>query len=172
MQARSWTFPEFDARKAEWPHGPWDDEPDKVQWPDERTGFPCLAVRNHFGVWCGYVGVLPGNPYYGQPYQDLYDFHVHGGLTFAGSCSPEGPEGRTICHAPDPGEPDDVWWFGFDCGHARDLSPYLQFEVDLPFDVPSSYRAPVPLPVRETYRDLGYVHAECANLARQLCDND
>jgi hypothetical protein len=24
---------------------------------------------------------------------------------------------------PNPGEPDDVWWFGFDCAHCDDMSP-------------------------------------------------
>lgn len=33
---------------------------------------------------------------------------VHGGLTYSDRCHDD------ICHVPAPGEPDDVWWFGFD----------------------------------------------------------
>ena len=32
--------------KRTWPRGVWDDEPDKKQWRDEATGYPCLIVRN------------------------------------------------------------------------------------------------------------------------------
>ena len=32
--------------KSDWDRGPWDDEPDKVQWQDVATGLPCIAVRN------------------------------------------------------------------------------------------------------------------------------
>lgn len=28
-----------------------------------------------------------------------------------------------ICHIPDEGESDHVWWFGFDCGHSGDICP-------------------------------------------------
>lgn len=49
-----------------WPSGPWDDEPDRVEWRDEATGLPCLALRNDmFGSWCGYVAVPPGHPVHG-----------------------------------------------------------------------------------------------------------
>lgn len=49
---------------------------------------------------------------------------VHGGLTYSGACSPhaDNPE-LGICHLPDAGEPDDVWWFGFDCAHSGDHTP-------------------------------------------------
>src|SRR5690606_18441494 len=29
----------------------------------------------------------------------------------------------SVCHVADAGEPDHVWWFGFDCAHCDDLSP-------------------------------------------------
>lgn len=139
--------------KSDWPDGPWKDEPDKVQWPDPETGLPCLARRNHaMGFWCGYVGVADGHPWFGQKY-DAHDVEVHCGLTFSELCV-EGDKEHGICHLPDAGEPDHVWWFGFDCGHLYDLSPRtLKFVVPNPEDV---------------YRTLDYVRAECAGLARQL----
>ena len=35
--------------KATWGDGPWLTEIDKRQWQDERTGLPCLIVRNESG---------------------------------------------------------------------------------------------------------------------------
>ena len=45
--------------KTGWGPGEWTDEPDKLQWVDEATGFDCLIVRNSLGALCGYVGVSP-----------------------------------------------------------------------------------------------------------------
>jgi hypothetical protein len=64
MERKEWRFLE----RKDWSAGPWDNEPDKVQWTDEQTDLPCLAVRNHLGGWCGYVGVGPDHPFYGVEY--------------------------------------------------------------------------------------------------------
>ncbi len=141
--------------KGEWGPGPWMDEPDKVQWRDEVTGLPCLAKRNPLaGNWCGYVGVEQGHPFfevwYGDGPED--EVAVHGGLTFSAACQ-EGPEATTICHVPEPGESDHVWWLGFDCGHAFDFAPGLGHQL---------------ASQREEYRSLDYVRGECASLAGQL----
>lgn len=50
------------------PAGEWDNEPDKIQWVDSETDLDCLMVRNHFGNWCGYVGLAEGHPLYGLEY--------------------------------------------------------------------------------------------------------
>lgn len=166
--------------KGDWGDGPWQQEPDKVQWIDEATGLPCLAVRNSdMGHWCGYVGVPEGHPAYGLDYSAADTLveegedgdgglSVHGGLTFAGPCQ-EGDEATSICHVPAPGQPDKVWWLGFDCAHSWDIRPghdALMARLGLPL-----LRMPPPptsrLP-REVYRTLGYVQDECARLARQL----
>lgn len=154
--------------------GPWNDEPDKAQWIDEATGLDCLIVRGPSGALCGYVGVPPEHPWHGLDYGQHFDVpcadresdsycyghghrpdelvKVHGGLTFASSCAENAPEGYGICHVLAPGRPADVWWFGFDCAHAWDVSPkYDHHFVD-----------------DETYRTVDYVEGECANLARQL----
>ena len=52
--------------KSTWGAGPWQDEPDKLQWPDPATGAPCMMIRGQAtGAWCGYVGVFPSHPWHG-----------------------------------------------------------------------------------------------------------
>ena len=106
--------------RLEWPSGPWNDEPDKVQWQDEATGMACLIVRNALGGLCGYVGVTKDHLLYNKPYHhgDCKDIFVHGGLTYSDKC-----DGNKICHIVGPNEEDDVWWLGFDCVHGGDLAP-------------------------------------------------
>jgi hypothetical protein len=157
------TYTTLDRAALGWPTGPWDGEPDKVQWPDEATGLPCLAVRHkRLGHWCGYVGVAEGHPWYRVDYDDTgVDVDVHGGLTFAEMCLPDADESRDICHVPAAGEPDHVWWLGFDCAHGRDWSPgdaARAGEEDCPW---------TRFVVQE-YRTLGYVQQQCAKLAAQI----
>lgn len=163
---------EMDTRRKTWGPGPWDEEPDRVEWRDPLTGLPCLIVRGPVGALCGYVGVYPGHPFYGQEYGftckdcDAWNdtdgneyrscthcpddkVNVHGGLTYSGACQGD------ICHVAAEGELEP-WWFGFDCAHAYDLVP--------------SYRMDTRLWKDGSYRDLTYVKAEVTSLARQLKD--
>lgn len=133
--------------KSEFGPGPWMDEPDKLQWTDEETGLPCLIVRNRMGALCGYVAVSEGHPDYRKPYDDV-PVDVHGGLSYADECQ------GSICHVPEPGKPDNVWWLGFDCAHGGDLTPSSR-DLGFSFD-------------GDQYRDLAYVQSECRQLAAQL----
>lgn len=142
--------------KSTWGHGKWQDEPDKIQWLDTETGLPCLANRHKSnGHWCGYVGIPLLHPLYGLGY-DEPDVHVHGGLTFAGRCI-DGPEDEVVCHVVEPGEDDNVWWFGFDCAHGGDVLPGLS--ASLP-----EFR----IHEWDTYRSLPYVQSVCHDLAVRL----
>lgn len=158
MEARQWTTLD----RSQWARGEWDGEPDKMQWTDDATGLPCLIVRHdRMGFLCGYVGVSEGHPAYGKGYSDV-DVNVHGGLTFAGKCRPGDTEARGICHVPGPGEPDHVWWLGFDCAHSGDYEPYKAKLAET--------KAIFARHGFESYRTVGYVRRECADLARQLAD--
>lgn len=153
METKQWSWID----KSDWGSGPWQDEPDKVQWTDPVTGLPCIARRNEgFGNWCGYVGVPPEHPDFEQEYDDL-DVSVHGGLTYAAMC--DGDEERGICHVPGPGEPE-AWWFGFDCAHHMDIVPALEARSP-------NWKAFTAMSAAE-YRTLGYVQSECSVLAFQL----
>lgn len=155
--------------KSGWITGPWTSEPDKRQWRDPDTGLPCLIVRGPVGALCGYVGVHPDHPFHGLGYYHsdwdedappltpaqvaINDLDVHGGLTFAKGCGHSEDPSRGICHIPAPGEPDNVWWFGFDCSHCDDLAPGMN---DYGFGR------------RGVYRDIAYVTEQVTSLAGQI----
>lgn len=63
-------------------------------------------------------------------------------------------ESVAICHVAQPGRPDHVYWFGFDCAHYRDVCPVLQRYSERDFD--------------SDYRNVAYVVDEVRSLARQL----
>ncbi len=190
--------------KSSWGLGPWQDEPDKVQWTDPETGLPCLIKRvEHSGHLCGYVGVGPDHPLHGRTGYDKEGLlSVHGGITFNDSCQDmsieawkkarvtfdqceaeaqkypigdaanlrkkwrsvidhydawkEKAKSEFICHVPEPGTPDDIWWFGFDCAHSGDSQPARRS-----FGFSFGGRD-------DEYRTLAYVEANIRDLAKQL----
>lgn len=157
----------FRLNKAIWGEGPWLGEPDKVQFTDPETGYPCLVNRGPMGALCGYVGVPEGHPLYGRPYGDV-DADVHGGLTFSAPCSHEEDPAKGICHIPEPGEPDNVWWFGFDCAHAFDLMPdMLRLRKEIPALQELAEKL-TPSEFQDVYRTLEYVETQIVELAKQL----
>jgi hypothetical protein len=157
------------ADKATWRRGEWDNEPDRIEW--RWQGPPrlaCLIVRGPSGALCGYVGVPPGHPYHGKEYNGL-DVDVHGGLTYAEACV----EGGHICHVPQPGESDEVWWLGFDCAHSGDFSG-MKYGPEDPAVVerPDLFGGGPRLTSwggYERYCSVAYVRHEVERLAQQLC---
>jgi hypothetical protein len=154
MEDREWRFVD----KSNLAPGPWQSEPDKIQWTDEATGLPCLIHRNpgpnHL---CGYVGVTAEHPYYQKDDSEIGDIEAHGGVNYADFCAENvTEEGRGICHVPSPGEPDKVWWFGFDCGHYGDVSPGYDRDGRYGYD--------------STYKTVAYVKSQCRRLAAQLAE--
>jgi hypothetical protein len=129
--------------KVRLPLGPWSTEPDEKHWVDAATGLHCYVKRHpEMGHLCGYVGVPPSHPTYKLNYDKL-TLSAHGGITHANS----------IEDSPMP----DLWWIGFDCAHAFDLSPGLA----------NAFTRYKPT---GKYRDMEYVTRECTLLASQLKD--
>jgi hypothetical protein len=152
--------------RSKWKSGEWDGEPDKIQWEDEATEMACLIFRHReWGHLCGYVGVAPDHPLHGKGYSEAEDSlgegGVHGSLTYAAGCI-EGPESETVCHVPGPGNPEHLWWFGFDCSHAWDKHPH-----GFPFEDEFAGASVCPT-VKVTYKNVLFVKAECAELAKRL----
>lgn len=134
----------WDNRRRKWGDGPWLTEPDYTSWYDADTGYPCNVIRHeHLGHLCGYVGIPPGNRWYGINADEMEPYpEVHGGVTYGG------PFGT------DP----DLWWIGFDCSHAFDLVPGIENIVGES--------------TGWTYRDMNYVKAQCTLLAAQAAEQE
>lgn len=203
--------------KDDWGDGPWQDEPDKIQWVDPDTLLDCLIVRGPAGALCGYVGVDETHPLFKVGYNkcsmpargqsryrrsgrirgkdkmrrrpcDKYNcshrpeslLTVHGGLTYSNMCSGK------ICHVPEEGRPDKVFWFGFDCAHYMDEAPELRAALrratappaeaallELMNDFEKLTAASVSSEAFDffegaTYRTAEYVIGHCQLLAQQL----
>lgn len=154
----TWTFMD----KSGWGDGPWQHEPDKVQFYDPNTGYTCMIIRNHRGALCGYVGVPEWHSCYKKNYS-VPTVRVHGSLNYS-------RHSNGHAHIPYPEEPENLWWFGFDCSHSRDLSPALPtilIEDTTPEGV-LMRQIFVKISSRQIYRDLQYVKEECLSLAKQL----
>jgi hypothetical protein len=147
--------------------GPWQTEPHYEQF--KAFGLDCVIARNPaLFFWCGYVGVPKGHPLYGKEYDDIDGIvEVHGGLTYSSACSGH------ICHTPAPGDPDELYWLGFDCGHAFDTSPgmtALNKEMqDLMPERAELFKRMDRYSFGE-YRDYTYVVGVTKSLAEQLSD--
>jgi hypothetical protein len=130
--------------KSTWGEGPWQTEPDELDWTDAVTGLRCRILRNpRMGMLCGYVEVPPEHPLFGRHYDGVNArVEVHGGATFAE-------------------EEDGLWWIGFDCGHTWDIAPGM--DAMLPPYVRERNRG---RPV--VYRSFDYVHDQCTALAWQI----
>lgn len=150
------------SNKRTWPDGPWQSEPDEINWLDKKSRLWCRIKRNRIGALCGYVRIAKKHPCYGKSYNGAEDYYnltegqiwwrkyvkrdvkyfvseirVHGGLTFANYW-------------------DGGFWFGFDCAHAGDFCPKID-------DV-------VPGMIGNVYRDISYVKVQTTNLARKLAE--
>jgi len=155
--------------KTGWGDGPWQHEPDKVQWVDSVTGMACLARRHpRCGFWCGYVGVAAAHPWHGRDSDgDIEGLDVHDGISYAAACDVDAPEATGICHVPEPGEPDGLWWFGFACAYYLDFPPGAATEARAHGWTDDHEDRPL-----RTYRTLDFVRDECARLAGQLAHHD
>ncbi len=159
--------------KGKWAKGPWQKEPDKVQWRDKHTGYPCLIVRSKMsGALCGYVGLTKRHRWFKKGYPDI-DVDVHGGLTYADMCMEDDKE-HGVCHIVQQGEDDKVWWLGFDCAHAFDLMPGFEArskELHERLGQPK-YGMPKTGPFASHYRDMEFVKREVTKLAGQLKEGE
>ena len=171
--------------KSDWGDGKWQEEPDELIWKDEETGLTCIIIRTEIGHLCGYVGVGNDHVWYGKSYdepvplppdfetrtytrdaapiiplftmsQEMIDegkitmelyFNVHGGLTWS----------RHADELARLAIDEDLWTFGFDCGHSDDLAPGA-----------STLRSFPDYNEGKTYKDLEYVKENVERLASQL----
>jgi hypothetical protein len=163
MKNLTWNYVD----KSTWPDGPWMQEPDKEQFTDPATGLPCLIRRNMMGCLSVYVGVAPGHLCYqvSPDEEPLAYISADRQICFADSCS--GDE-FGICHTVEPGEPDVVWWLGFDYGYAESLMPAEYDKKILDSMQPAMReRWMAKLPTLRYY-DWSYAKAKAGELAGRL----
>lgn len=162
----------------------------KIESDFEYKGYRCVVVFTQLGHRCGYVGLKPNNPLYNIDYDekvswlklkegeqlgkrsvfalfsDLGDletgvspglyFDVHGGITFS-----ENLEDYPAKH-------DNLWWLGFDCGHAGDSKDYKTLlKYKLQDEKYVSEEMSWGLDYGEI-RTQEYAEQECKNLVDQL----
>ena len=72
----------------------------------EYKGYPCVVLFQPIGFRTGYVGLPKKSKYYKKDY-DFIPVDCHCGLTYSKD---------SLYNQYD----EDVWWIGFDCGHACD----------------------------------------------------
>lgn len=127
--------------RALWLPGPWDEEPDQVEF--SHAGLPCVLIRVPVqGSWCGYVAVPAGHQLFGVPIERLSLGHEIGRpITWAEDHQPGDGErsvyGRTHRVPPGgpPGKPSrnagpPLWWIGFDCSQNWDLTPLQHAAIE------------------------------------------
>lgn len=120
-------------------------EKDWVTVSGLRAVVGVVVMDGHDSHRCGYVAVGRDHPLYGEDYNNLYEFKVHGCLTYA-SC---GHDGHPVAS-------QDLWWFGFDAAHYMDGSMYSRMQKYKPSD--ASVRSEL------------YMVQECNSLAQQLAN--
>ena len=159
--------------KNDWPDGPWKDEPDVVYWIDEVSGLECLIIRNEdMGNLNGYVIVSEGHPAYGGDLssQGVFEWAIKGCFDInynadeIPQCAPDVAEwfaGRKL------------WVYGFDCGHAMDLTPGRPPLTGVP-ETDEAIREMAMMTHESkvsagaTYKDLDFVKEYVLEIARKL----
>jgi len=151
-----------------------------------RAGFRAVVLMTRMGHRCGYVGVPKGHPLHGVDYSEPcvalalpaddepigkrgiisvlcasvsgpearpdYVFDVHGGITYAGGDAEYPAE-----------NPEDLWWFGYDCGHAGDAK-----DPEWIAQQESRLRGLFGGCSDDVFRSLEYCEQECESLAEQF----
>ncbi len=160
----------------------------------EHAGYKCVVAFGTMGHRCGYVGIPKEHPLYRKDYtsyleikkEDIGNREISGIFPLLGACLDEDErikiEAYFQCHGgityAGGGEKSeypiesDLWWFGFDCGHAGDKKdlqlvyekfPNERERVKRLMEIENMY------PIEdEVVRTEEYVADECKKLAEQL----
>lgn len=160
----------------------------------EHAGYKCVVTFGIMGHRCGYVGLPKNHPLYGKGYdehldikkEDIGDRQISGVFPLLGACLDEDEririEAYFQCHGgitfagggenSDYPINSDLWWFGFDCGHAGDkldldcaIQKFPSRRKELLYRKLIVDRFPIAGGVIRTEE---YVADECKKLAEQL----
>ena len=136
-------------KKEGWRPGPYMEEPDYIKLLHKRTKYICYIKRTPFiGSLCGYVEVNRNHAMYERDYMNLPPGDcAHGGVTFSG-------------HRSDIRKRKKRWSYGFDCAHAYDFPPAIEYQMRTFHDAlgdPFPHLPPLFSGTMESYRDVTYV---------------
>lgn len=164
--------------KSAWRQGPWNEEPDRINFTTASGLDASINRVTHSGCLCGYVGVDATHPWFGKEYGaqvsasaeqlarpiDTDKISIIAVLLMAMGGDAPANDANIDCllhvhggvtYADSGraafGEDPDLWYFGFDCSHSGDTTPAYEFNFS-----------------GDQYRDINYVRAECEALATQL----
>lgn len=121
------------------PSGPWDHEPDVFLFPVDKDAYGLVLRVSGLGHLCGYLGV----PTEIAHDLDMNQIECHGGLTGGNDQYLSG----------------EYQFFGFDCAHWQDLSP---------FDVYFTVLHGTSIAADKEYRDVEFCVQEIRSMARQV----
>lgn len=141
MLLESWGVPEehrvaYCAPRSRWGAGPWQDEPDRIEWRSPTLpGLALMAARGRAGAWCGYVGVPEGHPLF-RVSASVADrlLMAHESLNFSESSQVDAD--HTGDFLLPRAEPWLVWWLGFDCAHLFQFAPAAEWMMTLARTLP------------------------------------
>ena len=90
-------------------------------WETPENQLACITRNHGVPYLCGYVGVNYKSPLFGLSYANYLQrvISVHGGLTYSSSESSRFASINKKEMYPIK-EINNLWWFGFDCGHLYD----------------------------------------------------
>lgn len=174
--------------KKDWGDGPWQSEPDHLEF--EYAGLPCVLMRNMVvtGSWCGYVGVPVSHRFYKRDYSGRVGYRLLKPYRNDRARRKRVPQNRYFMRRAVYGSgqrPENIinvhggitysgrrvdnkpeWYFGFDCAHYMDLSPRMRATIISDFLQLDEYRK--TFSDHGTYRDIEYVREQTESLAYQL----
>lgn len=151
-------------KKEFWEPGEWHQEPDTFEMT--YKDYKCMGLRNHNGVWCGYVFIPIQDPFYknhvvDKSYMDI-PLEAHGDITYGNEFN------------------DGTYKVGFDCGHYGDYYPNRKATFEAFGEMYPDYKKgmeeidkkyPVLAegwPKTGTYRNLAFVKKELRSMVNQI----
>ena len=166
----------------------WENEPNEDAF--EASGLSCIMKRDHNLVWTGHVGVPPSHALFRQRRDVLVEVpsdavglpvdvkrvcmaDVHGivppaikagNLPLSVLVAVHGGLWSTGVRAENP----ELWFFGFQCGHAGDYRPADPSNQQARQNAATTERPYTP----DNYRTYDYARKECEGLAAQLAALD
>lgn len=125
-------------------------------------GYKCVVIFNKMGFRCGYVGVQPEHPWWGKNYDEYgpEEIQCHWGLTYSG-------HGENFSN-------DNLWYFGFDCGHYGDgteiskAKEYGLVDNDRTYIIIKTFEDQMNACDDVTIKDVAFVEEICKVITEQL----